>query len=187
MHFTEWKFYCFIQISLKLALGGIMAWRRAGRKPLAESMLTQMYDAIRCQRHKACCMFNTKPLLGTNVDSWLVSLGHNELTHLHLVYASVNQVSIGTDNGLSPSHYLNQCCVIFNWIHRKQLQWNFNQNTKFSFTKMHPKTSSGKWRPFCAGGDEIIRCLHVAIAVVTILIPCHSLSNHCNSFEDLVQ
>ena len=25
----------------------------------------------------------------------------------------------------------------------------------FSFTKMHPKISSAKWRPFCPGGDEL--------------------------------
>ena len=32
---------------------------------------------------------------------------------------------------LSPSHYLNQCCVIINWTIMKKLQWNFSQ--KFNF------------------------------------------------------
>ena len=48
-------------------------------------------------------------------------------------YVSVNRVSIGSDNGLSPirSHCLNQCWIIINWTLRNKLQWNFNQNTKF--------------------------------------------------------
>ena len=49
----------------------------------------------------------------------------------------------------APSHYLNQCWVIVNWTLMNKLQWNFNQNTKLSFTKMHLKISSAKWRPFC--------------------------------------
>ena len=31
----------------------------------------------------------------------------------------------------------------------------FYQNTKFSFTKMHPEISSAIWWPFCLGGDEL--------------------------------
>ena len=54
-----------------------------------------------------------------------------------------------------PNHYLNQCWVIVNWILRNKLQWNFNQNTKFSFTKMHLKLSSAKWSPFCPSRDEL--------------------------------
>ena len=54
-----------------------------------------------------------------------------------------------------PSHYLNQCCVIVNSTFSSTLQWNFNQNTKFSFTKKYLKVSSAKWRPFCPVGDEL--------------------------------
>ena len=35
---------------------------------------------------------------------------------------------IGSDNGLPPSHHLNQCWNIVNWILGNKLQWNFNQN-----------------------------------------------------------
>ena len=49
----------------------------------------------------------------------------------------------------APSHYLNQCRVNVNWTITNKLQWNFNQNTNFSFTKMHLKIPSAKWRPFC--------------------------------------
>ena len=36
----------------------------------------------------------------------------------------------------------------------KKNLWNFNQNINISFTKMHLKISSAKWRPFCAAGAE---------------------------------
>ena len=43
------------------------------------------------------------------------------------IYTSVNRVSIGSDNGLSPiRHYLNQCWVIVNWTFRNKLQWHYN-------------------------------------------------------------
>ena len=45
--------------------------------------------------------------------------------------------------------------VIVNWTLRNKLQWNFNQHSKSSFTKMHLKISSAKWQPFCPGGDEL--------------------------------
>ena len=32
-----------------------------------------------------------------------------------------------------------------------------NKIQDFSFTKMHPKISSAKWRPFCPAGDELIQ------------------------------
>ena len=55
----------------------------------------------------------------------------------------------------APSHYLDQWCSIVNSF-RNKLQWNFNQNAIFfSFTKMHLKISSVKWRPFCPGKDEL--------------------------------
>ena len=54
-----------------------------------------------------------------------------------------------------PSHYLNQYWIIINWTFGNNLQWNSNQNTKFSFMKMHLIISSPKRRPFCPGGDEL--------------------------------
>ena len=35
---------------------------------------------------------------------------------------------IGSDNGLVPWHYLNQCWNIVNWTLANKLQWNFNWN-----------------------------------------------------------
>ena len=34
-----------------------------------------------------------------------------------------------------PSHYLDQCWVIFNWTFKNKLQWNFNQNTRLFIHK----------------------------------------------------
>ena len=50
-----------------------------------------------------------------------------------------------------PSRYLNQCWVIDNWT----LRWNLFKIQNVSFTKMHMKISSAKWRPFCRGRDEL--------------------------------
>ena len=36
---------------------------------------------------------------------------------------------IGSDNGLSPSHYLKQCWNIINWTHRNKLQLYFKPNS----------------------------------------------------------
>ena len=54
----------------------------------------------------------------------------------------------------APSHYLNHCWLIVNWTLGNKLQRHFIQN-KISFTKIHLKMSSAKWRPFCPGGDEL--------------------------------
>ena len=45
-----------------------------------------------------------------------------------------------------------QCWVIVNHTISNKIQRNFNQGRNFSFTKMHLKLSSAKWRPFCPGG-----------------------------------
>ena len=80
------------------------------------------------------------------------------LTHLPLVsHICVNESSQHrSDNGLSPIRhqaiYLNQCLDIVNWTLENKLQWNFNENSKFSFRKMHLKISSAKWRRFSRGG-----------------------------------
>ena len=46
------------------------------------------------------------------------------------VYASVNLVSVGSGNCLSPvrRNYPNQCWHIFNWNHGNRSQWNSNRN-----------------------------------------------------------
>ena len=48
-----------------------------------------------------------------------------------------------------PSHYLNQCWFIINWTLGNKFQCNLNENSNFSFKKMHLKILSAKWQPFC--------------------------------------
>ena len=57
-----------------------------------------------------------------------------------------------------PSHYLNQCFVIFDWNLRNTFQWNFNQNTKCFIhenayesilCKMAAILSRGRWVKRC--------------------------------------
>ena len=83
------------------------------------------------------------------------------LTHLILVpHMCVSErVGIGSDNGLSPVR-----CQAIIWtttglLSIRPLRTNFSKILikiqTFSFTTMHLKISSAKWRPFCPG-DELI-------------------------------
>ena len=76
-------------------------------------------------------------------------------------YASVNRVSIDSDNGLSP---IRRQVII--WTNAGLLSFgSLGTNCSeivikirnFSFMKMHLKISSAKWRPFCPGGDVLTK------------------------------
>ena len=67
---------------------------------------------------------------------------------------------IGSDNGLSPSRRQAIIWTNAGILLIRPSGANFREilieiNT-FSFTKMHLKMSSGKWRPFCLGLNELI-------------------------------
>ena len=90
------------------------------------------------------------------------------------MYASVNWVSIGLGNGLSPV----QCQAIM-WTNAgllsvRPLGTNLSEiqmeRLSFSFTKMHLKISSVKWQPFCQGEDELI--------LVQVVVWCHQSISH---------
>ena len=74
---------------------------------------------------------------------------------------SVNRVSIGSDNGLSPfRRNLNQCWVITGYYQFDPgLGTTFSEllvkNRTFSFKKMRLKMLSAKWRPFCPGEEGL--------------------------------
>ena len=75
--------------------------------------------------------------------------------------------SVGSDNGLSvPSHYLNQCWNIVIWTLRNKFI--------FSSKKMHLKMSSGKWRPFCLGLNELIELEWLGRVMVPVLVFQHA-------------
>ena len=64
----------------------------------------------------------------------------------------LNFVQVST----APSYYFNQCWNIVNWIHRNQLEWNFNKIHTFSLKKMQLKISYEKMRPFCFGLNVLL-------------------------------
>ena len=70
-------------------------------------------------------------------------------------YGFINRVNIGLRWWLVAYSAPSQCWVIVHWTARNKLQWNFNQIRTLSLTKMRLKTSSAKWRPFCAGGEQL--------------------------------
>ena len=61
-HLHEWKFHWSFPlkgpVDNKAALVQVMAWRRAGEKPLPESMLTQFIDAYMWHFHEWKYMFH---------------------------------------------------------------------------------------------------------------------------------
>ena len=73
------------------------------------------------------------------------------MTHICVDHLTI----IGLDNGLSPSHYLNQCWNIVNWTFRNKLHEILIKVHTFSFKKMHLKMSSGRCWPFCPGLNEL--------------------------------
>ena len=75
-------------------------------------------------------------------------------------YMSVNWVNIASGNGLSPVRRQTITWTNTDLLSIGPLGINFSEIQikiyDFSFTKMHLKMLSEKWRPFCPRGDEII-------------------------------
>ena len=71
----------------------------------------------------------------------------------------MNLVSIDSDNGLSPDRrhaiFLTNAGILLIGPLGTNVSEIRIKIHNFSFTKMHLKMSSGKWRPFCPGGDEL--------------------------------
>ena len=106
----------------------------------------------------------------------------------------MNQVSIGSNNGLLPGR-----CQAIIWTNAGilligPLGANFTgifiKIQDFSFTKMQLKISSAKWWPFCPGGDGLTHCGLVTsygdrsrstlaqVMACCLTAPCHYL-NQC--------
>ena len=75
------------------------------------------------------------------------------------IYVSVNWVSIGSDNGLLPVRRQAIIWTNAGLLSIGTLQTYFSEilikTQEFSLKKMHFKTSSAKWWPFCPGRDEL--------------------------------
>ena len=108
-------------------------------------------------------------IIGKSPHSWPKMVIHgNSCIILYIspscnVYASVNWISIRSDIGLSPIRHQAIISTNARTLLIGPLRINFSEILikiqKFSFTKMHLKISSVKWRPSCSGGDELAHCL----------------------------
>ena len=91
-------------VGIRIPLITLMAWRRTVNKSLSEPKKCQLADAY---------------------------MQHSALTHWgRVIHICVGNLAIiGSDNGLSPGHYLNQWWNIVNWTLKNKHQWDFNRNS----------------------------------------------------------
>ena len=110
--------------------------------------------------------------------------------------ASVNWAIIGSDNGLAPSHYLNQWRLIVNCHPQEQISTKINT---FSARKMHLKMLSAKWPPECDNStlapsqhgcrvDSHGSDIYVMIHTTTLLFPTkgHVCHDWCPGLHQLI-
>ena len=92
---------------------------------------------------------------------------------------------IGLDNGLSPGRREAIILTTAELLLIRHLGTKLSEILieiqNFSFTKMHLKISSAKWRPFCLGPNVLKHmCLHVSYSIVLLvdkLLPYHKNEN----------
>ena len=75
-----------------------------------------------------------------------------------------------------PSHYLNQCCYLVDWTVKSEI-WIENQT--FSLKKLHLKTLSAKWWPFCFTPNVSSMTFHKAVG------ECWLIINSINTIPDI--
>ena len=66
----------------------------------------------------------------------------------------------------APCHYLNNARLLSIGPLGRNFYEILIKIQKFSFTKNHMNISSAKWRPFCPGGDELIRPVCVTMLLM---------------------
>ena len=71
-----------------------------------------------------------------------------------------NLTIIGSDNGLSPSHYLNHCWNIVNWTPRNKLHWNFNRNSNIFIQENSLQNVACEMASICLGLNVLINSTH---------------------------
>ena len=121
---------------------------------------------------------------------------NDNLTHLHLVphiYASVNRVSISSDNGLSPirRHTLSKPTLVYCQLDPWGLKkWNSKKKSNVSFKTMRLKMSFSIWRPFFPGrtwvdgsnstrNREISQALDTSSDLFCQCKICHAVRQQC--------
>ena len=96
-----------------------------------------------------------------SVICWPCYWGLKVLTHWRReTYICISKLTIiGSDNGLLPVRHQAIIWTSAGFLLILTLGTNFSEILSeihiFSFMNMHLKMLSGKWRPFCPGGDEL--------------------------------
>ena len=102
----------------------------------------------------ACCLMASSHHLN---ECYLKS--HKPISPKYCIYVSVNQVSLGLDNGLLPVRYQAITWTNADLLSIAHLRTKFSENwietENFSFIKMHLKMPSAKWRPFYPDRDKL--------------------------------
>ena len=92
------------------------------------------------------------------------------VTHICVSNPSI----IGSDNGLSPSRHQAIIWTNAGILLIRPSGTNFSEISIeihiFSFTKMHFKWSSGKWRPFCHGLNVLTMTLQLLLLFLTMVL-----------------
>ena len=141
------------------ALVQIMAWRRSGDKPLPEPMMAGLQTHI--------CV---------TLPQWVGLTHWGRVTHICVSKLT----TFGSDNGLSPGRRQAIIRINAGILLHQTLGTNFSEILReiytFSFKKMHLKMSSGKCRPSCLGGLNVLRTVLVTLVVLTSI--CTAVKNH---------
>ena len=150
------KFVPEVRINIIAALVQIMAWRRSGDKPLSGTMMVSLLTHISVTRPQLLCRHMAS--LDDVLRFWrLVGEANLGFTHWGRVsYIYVIKLNIiGSDNGLSDGRrqaiIWTNAGILLIWL----LGTNFSEMLvgipKFSFKKMHFKTTSAKRQPIFLG------------------------------------
>ena len=98
------------------------------------------------------------PSIRTQEAAYLISL----VPHICVIELGQHWFSQVLVAWSAPSHYLNHCWNIVNWILMNKPQWNLTRNSYIFIQENKLKMSAGKWRPFCPGGiSQCGKCIHV--------------------------
>ena len=125
-------------------------------KPLLESVLTILWHLLKEMSQKMLKLFIIKMFKNFTISRGLISYPLRPGD----IYASVViKAIIGSDNGLLPDWH-----QATTWIHDilsiRPWRTHFNdilfEIQKFSFKKMHLKTSSAKWHTFCLSPNVLM-------------------------------
>ena len=131
-------------------------------KNVCSRLLMNIINSIFCILPYMSCLVPDWKLCGHFI---MIANSSYLLSPLCLIYASVNWVNIGSDNGLSPER---RPAIIWTnadvFLHYTPKGTYFNEVLFkiqiFSFKKMHLNMST-KWWQFCPGGDESMITEHL--------------------------